>query len=48
MVVILITPFWTTVVKVIEYYNLVDGSKILDVGWGKGFMMYDFYKQIKT
>lgn len=41
--------FWTTVVKdFIEYYNLVDGSKILDVGCGKGFMMYDFLQTNKN
>ena len=41
--------FWTTVVKdFIEYYNLVDGSKILDVGCGKGFMMYDFLQANKN
>jgi radical SAM protein with 4Fe4S-binding SPASM domain len=35
--------FWTEVVKdFIEYYNLKPGSKILDVGCAKGFMLYDF------
>ena len=35
--------FWTKVVKdFVDYYNLKDGSKILDVGCGKGFMIYDF------
>ena len=37
--------FWTNVVKdFVKYYNLIDGSKILDVGCGKGFMVYDFLK----
>jgi len=35
--------FWTKVVKdFVDYYNLNDNSKILDVGCGKGFMLYDF------
>jgi len=38
--------YWSDVVKdFIDYYNLVDGSKILDVGCAKGFMLYDFYKR---
>ena len=37
--------YWSSVVKDFsDYYNLVDGSKILDVGCAKGFMLYDFYK----
>jgi len=37
--------FWTKVVKDFQnYYKLKDGSKILDVGCGKGFMIYDFLK----
>lgn len=41
--------FWTEVVKdFVEYYNLKDGSKILDVGCAKGFMLYDFKKYNNT
>lgn len=37
--------FWTDTVKRFrDYYNLADDAKILDVGCGKGFMMYDFQK----
>ena len=37
--------FWTEVVKdFVNYYNLKDGSRILDIGCGKGFMIYDFSK----
>ena len=40
--------YWTEVVKDFQdYYQLKDGSKILDVGCGKGFMVYDFLKQSK-
>lgn len=35
--------FWKHVVKdFVDYYRLKDNSKILDVGCGKGFMVYDF------
>ncbi len=37
--------YWTQVVKdFVDFYKLKDGSKILDVGCGKGFMLYDFLK----
>ena len=37
--------FWTQVVRDFkDYYNLKDKSSILDVGCGKGFMLYDFLK----
>ena len=37
--------FWTDVIKdFINYYGLKNGDKILDVGCGKGFMLYDFKK----
>tara|TARA_B100000989_G_scaffold283614_1_gene249659 strand:- start:14647 stop:15300 length:654 start_codon:yes stop_codon:yes gene_type:complete len=37
--------FWTNVVKdFVNHYELSDGSKILDIGCGKGFMVYDFLK----
>lgn len=37
--------YWSKVVQDISnYYKLKDGSKILDVGCAKGFMLYDFYK----
>jgi len=35
--------FWTETVKYfLDYYHLTQNSKILDVGCGKGFMLYDF------
>ena len=37
--------FWINVVPdFIKFYNLKDGDKILDIGCGKGFMLYDFKK----
>ncbi len=37
--------FWTETVKEFyNHYNMHDGYKILDVGCGKGFMIYDFLK----
>ena len=39
------SKYWSEVVKDFSnYYNLNGGSKILDVGCAKGFMLYDFYK----
>ena len=39
------SKYWSEVVKdFIDYYNLDDGSKILDVGCAKGFMLYDLFK----
>ncbi len=36
--------FWTGVVKdIIEYYQLKPGDKVLDIGSGKGFMLYDMH-----
>lgn len=39
--------FWQPVVKTIKnFYHLSSKSKILDVGCGKGFMLYDFTQLI--
>lgn len=39
--------FWTDVVQdFIRFYGLTKESKILDVGCGKGFMLYDFFKAL--
>ena len=39
--------FWQQVVPTFkEYWNLKSSNSILDVGCGKGFMLYDFTKQI--
>ena len=37
--------FWQNVIPdFVKQYNLTANSKILDIGCGKGFMLYDFYK----
>jgi len=37
------SKFWAGVVEdMIKYYHLKEGSKLLDVGCAKGFMLYDF------
>ena len=39
--------FWRdTLQDFIEYYDLTEDSKILDVGCGKGFMLYDFTRAL--
>ena len=41
--------FWTNVVKTFQnYWNLDSNSSILDIGCGKGFMLYDLKKLIKS
>ena len=41
--------YWSQVVKDFEkFYKLVDGSSILDVGCGKGFMLFDFQQLNKS
>jgi SAM-dependent methyltransferase len=38
---------WAPVAQsMIEYYNLKPGSKVLDVGCGKGFQIYEFAKAL--
>ncbi len=39
--------YWTGVVRdFIRHYRLTNNSKILDIGCGKGFMLYDFKKAL--
>jgi ubiquinone/menaquinone biosynthesis C-methylase UbiE len=39
--------FWTEVVQdMIKHYSLTEQSSLLDVGCGKGFMLYDFKKSL--
>ena len=39
------SKFWTEVVKDLNnFFKLENGSKILDIGCGKGFMLFDFMK----
>ena len=41
------SKYWKGVVEdFINYYNLNENSRILDIGSGKGFMMYEFLKKI--
>ncbi len=39
--------YWAGVIQdFIKYYNLTNNSSILDIGCGKGFMLYDFKKAL--
>lgn len=41
-----IEGYWDRVInKLIKYYNLNNNSKVLDVGCGKGFLLYDLKKK---
>ena len=38
--------YWSEVARdFVNYYKLEKNARILDVGCGKGFMLYDFKKQ---
>jgi SAM-dependent methyltransferase len=40
--------FWEAVIPTFKnFYNLKNESKVLDIGCGKGFMLYDFMRLIK-
>lgn len=39
--------FWTdTAIRFRDHYNLPENARILDVGCAKGFMLYDFLRQM--
>ena len=38
------SKYWSKSSKILVIITIWDGSKILDIGCGKGFMIYDFLK----